>query len=87
MGAMDCFFYRVPPEVRDQIFRPICIEWAGKMPNLIKALRPDKKLYHEALDIFLKNNTYILHYGNRWTFGDMTKSAVQRFTKIKIVVE
>jgi len=84
---MVCLFYRLPPEVRGQIFRPLCIDWNGEIPNLIKALRPDGKLYHEALEIFVKNNVYVLHYGNRWTFGDMTKSAVLRLIKIKIDVE
>ncbi|TVY89155.1 hypothetical protein LAWI1_G005798 [Lachnellula willkommii] len=71
----------------DQIFRPLCIEWNGKTPDLIKALRPDKKLYQEALYIFYRNNRFVLHKGNGWTFGDMTKKAVLTFTKITIVVE
>jgi hypothetical protein len=80
-------FHRLPPEIRDQVFRPFCSKWNGRIPNLIKALRPDEKLYHEILDIFYKNNIFVLHRGNGWTFGDMMKKAVLTFTNMKIIVE
>lgn len=84
--AMACAFDRLPPELRDQIFRPLCVGWDGKVPNLIKALRPNTKLYYEALDIFYRSNTFTLHRENDWSFGDMSKKAVLTFTKITVKV-
>lgn len=81
------YFRRFPPEIREQIFRPLCVQWNGRTPHLIKALRPDRELYQEALYIFYRNNRFRLHKWNGWTFGDMTKKAVLTFTKITIVVE
>ncbi|KAE9381214.1 hypothetical protein N431DRAFT_551368 [Stipitochalara longipes BDJ] len=79
--------YKLPPELRQEIFRPMLIPWNGKTPNLIKALRADQKLYHEALEVFYKQNLFKLHRANGWSFGDMTKEAVLSIEKIKIYVE
>jgi hypothetical protein len=78
--------HNLPPEVRELIFRPLCVCWNGKIPPLIKALRSDKRLYGEALDIFFKNNTFVFHAGNGWSFGDMTSEAVLSIQKVKIIV-
>jgi hypothetical protein len=64
------------------------VRWLDrKTPNLIKALRPDKRLYNETLGIFYKNNIFTFHRGNGWSWGDMTKQAVLRFEKVKIFIE
>ena len=65
----------------------MCMGWNGKTPNLIKALRPDRKLYTEALRVFYNHNVFIFHRRNGWSFSDMTKEAVLSFEKVKIVVE
>jgi hypothetical protein len=54
---MPCLLHTLPPELREAIFKPLLVDWDGKTPNLVKALRPDKQLYNEALAIFY-NSTF-----------------------------
>jgi hypothetical protein len=75
---------RFPVELRLKIFEPLCI-FDGKMPALIIALRPLKKLYHEALQLFYKNSNFILHERNKFClkdFGDRKEAAltIQKLT-------
>lgn len=44
----------LPVEIRILIFRQYLVQWEPSRftPPLIKALRPDPQLYHEALDIY-----------------------------------
>jgi hypothetical protein len=82
-----CPLHKLPPELREEIFKPLLVNWNGKTPSLIKALRPDKTLYSEALEIFYKHSRFIFHRENDWSFGDMTKEAVPSIGRVKIVVE
>jgi len=59
-------------------------DWEGKIPNIIKALRPERKLYGEALFYFTKRQTFRVHKGNLWSFLDMEKSAITTIIKLKI---
>jgi len=79
--------YKLPPELRYQIFKPLLIHWNGNMSNLIEALRPEEKLYHEALEIFYKENIFVFHRENGWSFRDMTKRAVLTIEKARIEIE
>jgi hypothetical protein len=54
-------FPELPIELYEGILTPLCVDWEGKTPNITKALRPNKRLYHEALKIFFRYNTYIFH--------------------------
>jgi hypothetical protein len=58
-----------PPEIREQIFGD-AIEWHGKTPPLIAALRGDPTLYHEALAVLYKEHPFKIHKLNeesRWS--------------------
>jgi hypothetical protein len=46
--TISTMFVDLPLELYEAIFTPLCVDWKGKTPNIIKALRPNKKLYHEA---------------------------------------
>jgi hypothetical protein len=75
---------KLPVELRLKIFEPLCI-FDGKMPALIIALRPLKKPYHEALQLFYKNSNFTLHGRNKFClkdFGDKKEAAltIQKLT-------
>lgn len=57
------------------------------MPNIIKVLRGDAVLYHEALSIFYENSAFIFRTENVWSFGDMTNEAVRTITRAEIIIE
>jgi hypothetical protein len=80
-------FRKLPPEIREKIFEPLCKDWNGTMPAIIKALRSDKELYHEAMAIFYKEKEYVLHDKNDWTFLDMFKTAILSIKRIRIIVQ
>ena len=79
--------HRLPPDLRLVIFQQVCAGWVGKVPNIIKAFRNDWTLYHEALEEFYKNNTFVFHRGNEWSFGDMKSRAVESIRRVRIIVE
>jgi hypothetical protein len=80
----DKGLYAFAPEVRDMIFNDVLSgTWYGETHELIHALR-GSKLYLEAIDIFAKTNTYRLHEGNRWTFGDMPQAAINTIRNLEI---
>jgi hypothetical protein len=79
-------FVDLPLELYEAIFMHLCADWKGRTPNIIKALRPNKKLYLEALRIFYRHNTYVFHRENNWSFGDMTKDAVATIEKVRIYI-
>lgn len=80
------FLHILPPELREAIFEPLLVDWNGKTPNLIKALRLDRKLYTEALGLFYKHNIFTFHEGNGWSFGDMAKEAVLSLDRVRICI-
>jgi hypothetical protein len=55
-----------------------------QVPDLIKALRLDARLYQEALALFRKFNTFILSERNDLTLGEMSKEAILPIEKVKI---
>ncbi|KAE8448354.1 hypothetical protein EG329_009598 [Mollisiaceae sp. DMI_Dod_QoI] len=77
----------LPPEIRLQVWEYLCLDWNGKIPNVIKALRPDETLYKEALALFYRKNIYTFHSKNNWSFGDMTPGAVKTITKAVIHIQ
>jgi hypothetical protein len=44
------------------------------------------RLYNEALHIFFKENTFVFHRGNGWSFRDTTPKAVLDIERIKVIV-
>jgi hypothetical protein len=84
---MACSLHKLPPELREEIFKQQLVHWDGKTPCLIKALRPDKKLYTQALGIFFRHNAFTFHKENNWSFGDMTQAAVLSIERVKISIE
>jgi hypothetical protein len=81
---MANLLHTLPPELREAIFKPVLVDWNGQTPDLIKALRPDRKLYNEALALFYRHNIFTFHKGNGWSFGDMAKEAVLSLDTIRI---
>lgn len=55
---------RIPPEIRDQIFAPCLLRsrFSTTSPELLVALRPDRLLYEEALDLFYKQNVFSITF-------------------------
>ena len=74
-----------PPEIRNRIYDAAC-DFEGKMPDLIKALRQDQNLYKEVMHVFLASNAYTLHKKNSWTFGDMSKGALDCIQRLDITI-
>jgi len=57
-------------------------EWNGKVSNIIKAPRPDRELYDEALCLFHKKKyAFALHKKNDWGLGDMSELFVASKSK------
>ena len=79
-----CTFRKLPPEIREKCFLPV-LEWHGKSPALLVALRGDKELYEEALEIFYKKpNVYHLSEVNGWDFVGMSERALASIKDVKI---
>jgi hypothetical protein len=79
-------FNKFAPELRCQIFS-YCLEWANtkaRTPNLIIALRGDPTLYHEALDLFYKANTFNMSYENKRGRELMESSAFEGIQKLSL---
>jgi hypothetical protein len=77
---------KFPPEIRDLIFTP-CLLFSHKddpAPTLLAALRPDGKLYEEALDIFYKMNEFFfdIHHGAQ--FEGLKIDIIQRIQSLQI---
>jgi len=80
-----CILHKLAQELREKVFALLLEEdWAGVVPNVIKALRPESILYGEALSYFAKRQTFRVHEGNLWSFLDMEKSAIATIVKLKI---
>jgi hypothetical protein len=86
---MSCTLYKVPSEMREAIILlALPDEWNGKTPEIIKALRIDRKLHAEAMQAFNKMGyAYVLRRENDWGFGDMKESAISMIRKVKIIIE
>jgi hypothetical protein len=75
--------YRLPREIRDKIFYE-AIEWDGKTPVLIAALRGDPMLYQEALRILSKEGVFVFHLGNRLNRAIALPSSFKGIERIHI---
>lgn len=74
-----------PPEIREVIFNfSQVLSWTGKTPALLVALRGDRELYYEALELFYKSNTFTLHRANEWKTGDMSVAALRTIRALKV---
>lgn len=76
----------LPLEVRLKIYH-LALEWNGKTPGLLAALRPDRMLYLEALEVFVKQNTFTLSTKNLLTMCRMKLSAFQSIRKLSLDME
>jgi uncharacterized protein YjbI with pentapeptide repeats len=75
---------KLPPEVREMIFRH-CVDFTGgKIPPLIIALRGDQKLYHEALKVFSKLNFFTLNKRTAKLCGGMGENALRNICQLKM---
>lgn len=77
-------FNRIPPEIRVMIMSKV-INWRGKIPVLIAALRGDPVLYREALGVLHRNYTFKLHLWNESTRKQMSRAAFQSIEKLEVV--
>jgi hypothetical protein len=83
-------------ETRMQIFS-MCLEWQAldaegnfayqETPALLDAVRGDSVLYAEALSVFYKTNSFVLHAGNNWSLEHMPIEIVRTIRKMDIIVE
>ena len=81
-------FHALPPELRQMIFRMV-LEWNGKTPALLKALRPDQLLYEEALHLFFQINPYNLERKNGWSFEEIAgtkRKTVESVYRLNILI-
>lgn len=85
----QCPFLNFPTVLFDIIVRLTYPEkWAGKMPAIIKALRPLPGLYQRALALFDKEHyAFVLHQGNQFGAGDMSAKAISYITKVVVAVK
>lgn len=75
-----------PPEIRNAIYEAACV-FNGKKLELIKPLWQDPELYNDAMHFFIKSNTYVLHDGNAWNFGDMSADTIACIQRLHIIIE
>jgi hypothetical protein len=80
-----CLFRKFPPEVREIIFDE-AIEWDGKTPALIVALRGDPVLYFEALEVLSKSNVFIMSKKNEETRRSMPSSVYKNIQRLWIEI-
>lgn len=76
---------KFPPEIREKIFK-LCLHWNGKTPSLIAAMRCNKELYGEVMDIFYNKmeNAFVLSRRNGWEFGEMSVELAGRVKRLEI---
>lgn len=54
---LECILHRMPFEIREKIFH-LTLEWTGKSPAMLVALRQEPELYKQALKVFYKTNIF-----------------------------
>ncbi|TAQ88008.1 hypothetical protein B7494_g3685 [Chlorociboria aeruginascens] len=69
-------FRKLAAEIRDIIF-PEVLEWTGKTPNFLKAVRGDRVLYQQALHHFYKLNAFVLSGRNQGLLYEFKRSNMQ----------
>lgn len=80
-------FKTLPPEIREKIFGPCLDVWIGETPELLKALRPEPILYNQALDLFYRQNTFVLGKRNAWSMEGMSEETIKSLEKIELLLE
>jgi hypothetical protein len=89
----------LPPEIRILIFTEY-LKWSiqrdttmarrfekdkgSKTPELIKALRPDQKMYTEALDVLFDLSIFTISSNNHVIFKYMTRQTLERVRILEI---
>ncbi|RDW89538.1 hypothetical protein BP6252_01570 [Coleophoma cylindrospora] len=80
--ATERDFYCPLPENHDT--EVVCMK-LNQTPPIIKALRPDKELYYEALRVFYRNATFDIHRFNGWSFGETSGTALRTIRSLCIL--
>ncbi|PMD36812.1 hypothetical protein L207DRAFT_532400 [Hyaloscypha variabilis F] len=77
---------KFPAEIREIIFELCLAEtWTGKTPSLVIALRCQKELYSQALEVFQKMNRFFLRDANRLVlFKSMPETVLSNIRSITI---
>ncbi|KAE9378850.1 hypothetical protein N431DRAFT_396722 [Stipitochalara longipes BDJ] len=77
MTSSPLAFRKFPPEIRSMIFAG-CIDFNHrKTPVVLVALRSDKEIYEEAIQIFYKLNWFRVKLQNLSGFGSMSRKALE----------
>ncbi len=77
-------FRKFPPEIGQLIFQD-CVDFKDrKTPVLLAALRGDKELYQEAIQLFYDSNYFELDYSMLDRCSTMTVNALSNISKLKI---
>ncbi|KAF4628090.1 hypothetical protein G7Y89_g10065 [Cudoniella acicularis] len=74
---------KLPFELREMIFIEV-LDWDGRTPPLLAALRPDPELYSQALAIFRKNNYFRLHSRSGLKMSKETKANI---FKVQVLIQ
>ena len=75
---------KFPPEIRAMIFAG-CVDNKGyKTPNLLVALRGDREMYEEAVQIFYGLNWFRVKLLTLPDFVSMSKKAIENIRKLVI---
>lgn len=78
-------FRRFPSELLMMIFK-LCLESEdGEAPTLLVALRTDKFLYPQAIQLFYKLNYFVLDSRTMSRCRKLSKKAVENISKLSIV--
>ncbi len=84
MTSSPLAFRKFPPEIRAMIFNG-CIHFGGfKTPAIIIALRGDKEMYEEDIQIFYKLNLFRVKLQNLPDFEAMSIKAIQGIRRLAI---
>ena len=76
---------RFPTELRDMIFKDCLQIEEGKSPALLIALRGDKELYEEALEVYYKTNYCSMGKAMIQRINDLSPKAISRIKDIRIL--
>jgi hypothetical protein len=82
-----CYVASVPSELLETVFQYCELEWDGNTPALIVALRPNRRLYQEALRLFYKRSTYFVSKTNRQSTASIEVSVLQSIFKLDITMK
>jgi hypothetical protein len=84
-SQLDSSGLKALPPGFEKIYESACV-FGGKMPNLIRALRPDRELYEEAMHVSVQSDIFHLRKEKRWSIGRMTEGALARIQRLDISI-